>query len=121
MAKKNTTTPDVETEMKEIRRMLFTLDHVANALNTAVLSLAYIMKVKGDELDKVDGDALVEFTQNHMHPLVRRADEIIKEVAERTAKSAKEAVEAEPTKEEFEEAVPVESVEPITEEETDGE
>lgn len=77
----------------DIEKELIALDRITNALNTAVVALYYINGVKGNELDKVKAEDYVKFVQEHIHPLVRRADEISKEVAEKTAKSAKEAVE----------------------------
>lgn len=75
----------------DMEKELIALDRVANALNTAIVALMYVCKVKGNELDKVTGEEYVKFVQEHIHPLVRRADEISKEVAEKAAKSAKEA------------------------------
>lgn len=75
----------------DMEKELIALDRVANALNTAIVALMYINKVKGDELDKVTGEEYVKFVQEHIHPLVRRADEITREVADKAAKSAKEA------------------------------
>lgn len=77
----------------DIERELIALDRVTNALNTAIVALYYIVGVKGDELDKVKMEDYVKFVQDRIHPIVRRADEISKELAEATAKSAKEAVE----------------------------
>lgn len=77
----------------DIEKELIALDRITNALNTAVVALYYINGVKGTELDKVKPEDYVKFVQEHIHPLVRRADEISKEVAEKASKSAKEAVE----------------------------
>lgn len=78
---------------EDITRELVALDRVTNALNTAIVALYYIVGVKGNELDDVKVEDYVKFVQEKIHPIVRCADEISKELAEKTAKSAKEAVE----------------------------
>lgn len=77
----------------DIERELIALDRITNALNTAIVALYYIVGVKGNELDKVKAEDYVKYVQEKIHPIVRRADEITKELADKTAKSAKEAVE----------------------------
>lgn len=77
----------------DIEKELIVLDRITNALNTAVVALYYINGVKGNELDNVNAEDYVKFVQERIHPLVRKADEISKEVAEKASKSAKEAVE----------------------------
>lgn len=77
----------------DIERELIALDRITNALNTAIVALYYIVGVKGNELDKVNAEDYVKYVQEKIHPIVRRADEITKELADKTAKSAKEAVE----------------------------
>jgi hypothetical protein len=78
---------------EDITRELIALDRVTNALNTAIVALYYIVGVKGDELDKVNVEDYVKFVQEHIHPVVRRADELAKELADKTAEEAKKAVE----------------------------
>lgn len=78
--------------MKDLQRAIVALDRVTEALNTAVVALYYISKVKGDELDKVTSDEYVKFVQEHVHPLMRRADEIVKDASEKLAKQAEEAI-----------------------------
>lgn len=75
----------------EITKELVMLDRVTNSLNTAVIALAYVMKVKGDELNKVNSKKYVKFVTEHVHPLVIRADEIVKEAAEESKKAAEKA------------------------------
>ena len=77
----------------DIERELIALDRVTNALNTAVVALYYIVGVKGNELDKVKVEDYVKYVQEKIHPIVRKADDISKELAEKTAKEAKKAVE----------------------------
>lgn len=90
-AKKKATKAKISQE--DIERELIALDRVTNALNTAIVALYYIVGVKGDELDKVSVEDYVKFVQEHIHPVVRRADEIAKELADKTAEEAKKAVE----------------------------
>lgn len=77
---------------KDILRALDALDRVTEALNNAVVALYYITNVKGDELDKVTADEYIAFVQEHVHPLMRRTDEIVREATEKLAKQAEEAV-----------------------------
>lgn len=70
----------------EMMQELVMLDRVTSALNTAIVALMYVCKVKGNELDKVDPDEYVEFVQKHVHPLVLKADEINKAVASKAKK-----------------------------------
>lgn len=77
----------------EMLQELVMLDRVTNALNTAVVALMYINKVKGTELDKVKTEDYVKYVQEHVHPLMRRADEIVKEAAAQAKKDIDEAVE----------------------------
>ena len=89
MAKKTTLTK------ADIERELVALDRMAQALNTAVVALYYAVKPDVHLLDEVHAEEYVKFIQENVHPIVRRADEITKEFANKTAKSAKEAVEGE--------------------------
>lgn len=77
----------------DIERELIALDRITQALNTAVVALYYLVKPDGKALDKVTPEEYVKYIQENIHPIVRKADEISKEVAEKAAKSAKEAVE----------------------------
>lgn len=77
----------------DIERELIALDRITQALNTAVVALYYITKPDKKALDKVKPEEYVKYIQENIHPLVRRADEISKEVAQKASKSAKEAVE----------------------------
>ena len=77
---------------KDMMRAITALDRVTEALNNATVALFYINKVKGDELDNVTSDEYVKFVQEHVHPLMRRTDEIVKEATEKLSKQAEEAV-----------------------------
>lgn len=79
--------------VKDLQQEIAVLDNITNALNTAIVALYKIINVKGDELDNVTAEDYVKYVQEHVHPIVRRADELSREVAEKAAKSAKEAVE----------------------------
>lgn len=76
----------------EMLQEMVMLDRVTNALNTAVVALMYINKVKGNELDKVKTKDYVKYVQEHVHPLMRRADEIVKEAGRMAKKEIDEAV-----------------------------
>jgi hypothetical protein len=76
----------------DIERELVALDRMAQALNAAVVALYYIVKPDKTALDNVDAEEYVKFVQETVHEIVRKADAIAKDVAEKAAKSAKEAV-----------------------------
>jgi hypothetical protein len=76
----------------EMLQELAMLDRVTNALNTACVAMMYIMKVKGNELDKVKTEDYVKYVTEHVHPLMKRADEIVKEAAAQAKKEIDEAV-----------------------------
>ena len=77
----------------DIERELIALDRITQALNTAVVALYYLTKPDVKGLDKVTPEEYVKYVQENVHAIVRKADEISKEVAEKASKSAKEAVE----------------------------
>ena len=79
--------------LKDLQREVIMLDQVTNALNTALVALYKVVGVKGDELDNVTGEEYVKFVQEHVHPIVRKADEIVAEVGKKAAEEAKKAVE----------------------------
>lgn len=78
---------------EDITKELIALDRIVNALNTAIVALYYIAGVEGNELDDVSPEEYVKFVQEKIHPIVRKADKISKEVSEKAAKEAKKAVE----------------------------
>ena len=77
----------------DIERELIALDRITQALNTAVVALYYLTKPDVKGLDKVTAEEYVKYVQENVHTIVRKADEISREVAEKASKSAKEAVE----------------------------
>lgn len=76
----------------EMLQELAMLDRVTNALNTACVALMYICKVKGNELDNVKTEDYVKYVTEHVHPLMKRADEIVKDAAAKAKKEIDEAV-----------------------------
>ena len=76
----------------EMLQELVMLDRVTNALNTAVVALMYINKVKGNELDKVKTEDYVKYVEEHVHPLMLRADEIVRDAAEKAKKDIEKQV-----------------------------
>lgn len=76
----------------EMLQELVMLDRVTSALNTAIVALMYVCKVKGTELDKVKPEDYVKFVEEHVHPLVLKADEIHKQVAEQASKDLNEEI-----------------------------
>lgn len=80
-----------EPTKKEMLQEIALLDKVTNALNTAVVALMYITKVKGNELDKVSAKEYVEYVEKHVHPLMRQADRIVREAADNAKKDIDKA------------------------------
>lgn len=76
----------------DMLRELVMLDKVTSALNTACVALMYICKVKGDELDDVKTEDYIKYVEEHVHPLMRRADAIVKEAGQIAKKEVDEAV-----------------------------
>lgn len=67
--------------VEELQRELAIVERMNSALNTACVAIAYAAKVKGNELDKVKPEDYVKFVEKHVHPLVKKADEIAEEYA----------------------------------------
>lgn len=78
---------------KEILHELVMLDRVTNALNTAVCALMYIEGIKGNEMDKVKPEDFEKFVSEHIHPLMARADAMVKEIAKKAKKDIDKATE----------------------------
>ena len=78
---------------EELELAVINLDRLTAALNTAIVALYKIVDVKGDELDGLTADEYLKFVQSKVHPLVRKADALATEVAEKAAEEAKKAVE----------------------------
>ena len=74
---------------------MFVLKDMVETLNIAIAAVAYAAKVKPTALDKVEAEEFMNWVQDTLHPLVRRADELHKGWVEIVSKNAKEAVNAE--------------------------
>ena len=68
------------------------LDRVTNALNTAIVAMMFIYGVKGDELNNVKAEDYVKYVTEHVHPLMREADRIVKEAGELAQKEINEEI-----------------------------
>ena len=81
--------------VEQLQRELAIVERMNSALNTAIVAIAYASKVKGNELDKVKPKDYVKFVEEHVHPLVKKADEIAeayaKERFEEITKAAEKA------------------------------
>lgn len=73
---------------------------LVNVLNNAVVALGYATNVKGNELDKVSDDDYVKYVREHIHPLTRRATEIVASVAKKTKEEIEKKAAEEAEKEE---------------------
>jgi len=77
----------------DMERELIALDRMTQALNTAIVALYYAVKPDKELLKGVTAEEYVKFVQDNVHPIVRDADNIAKELAQKASESAKEAVE----------------------------
>ena len=75
--------------ISDLQKEIIMLEKVTNALNTAVVALAYATKIKGNELDKVTSEEYVDYVTKHVHPLVIRGDELVAETAKKAAEELK--------------------------------
>lgn len=73
------------------------LESITSALNTALVAVAYSAGVKSDSLDKTSMEEYVKYVHEQIHPLVRRADQIVGEVAKVEMEKQKAAVKEEAT------------------------
>ena len=67
--------------IKDLQKEIVVLERLTSALNTTCLALAYANGIKGDELDKVKAEDFADYVTEHLHPLIRRADELVVERA----------------------------------------
>jgi hypothetical protein len=77
-------TPDTATNLEKLAKQVTILTDLVNVLNNAVVAVAYGAGIRGDELNDVTADDYVKYVHEHVHPLTRRATEIVTDIAVKT-------------------------------------
>lgn len=78
--------------LEQLTENLFVLKQMLDTLNIAIAGVAYALGVKGDALDKTKPQEYFDWIQKELHPLVRRTNDLHKEISKIVAKDAKKAV-----------------------------
>ena len=94
-AVKKTTVADLEEQQKKLTARLYEAEHVIKSLNIARIGMAYTLKVNPKRINGATADQFLEFIEKNVHPMIRRADELTGQVAEKAkqdiAKQTKES------------------------------
>lgn len=91
-------TPDTATNLEKLAKQVTVLTDLVNVLNNALVAVAYGAGIRGDELDSITADDYVKYVHEHVHPLTRRATEIVTDIAVKTKKEIEEKAEKEAKK-----------------------
>ena len=86
--------------LNQLAKQVTQLTDLVNVLNNAVVAISYGAGIRGDELDKISADEYVKYVHEHVHPLTRRASEIVTEIAIKTKKEIEEKAAEEAKKKE---------------------
>lgn len=76
--------------LNQLAKQVTMLTDLVNVLNNAVVAISYGAGIRGDELDNLTADEYVKYVHEHVHPLTRRATEIVTEIAIKTKKEIEE-------------------------------
>ena len=76
--------------LNQLAKQVTMLTDLVNVLNNAVVAISYGAGIHGDELDNLTADECVKYVHEHVHPLTRRATEIVTEIAIKTKKEIEE-------------------------------
>lgn len=89
-AVKRTTVADLEKvvnklseDNRAITKRLYEAEHIIKSLNIALIGLAYTSKVTPKRVNNATADQFLEFIEKNVHPMIRRADELTGEIAEK--------------------------------------
>lgn len=91
-------TPDTATNLEKLAKQVTILTDLVNVLNNAVVAVAYGAGIRGDELNDVTADDYVKYVHEHVHPLTRRATEIVTDIAVKTKEEIEEKAKKEAKK-----------------------
>lgn len=89
----------LQEDNKSLTKRLYEAEHVLKSLNIAIIGIAYTMKVNAKRIEAADADAFLKYIEEHVHPVIRRSDQLTSEIADKAkkdiAKKAKKAKEDE--------------------------
>lgn len=91
-------TPDTATSLEKLAKQVTILTDLVNVLNNAIVAVSYGAGIRGDELNDISADDYVKYVHEHMHPLTRRATEIVTDIAVKTKKEIEEQAKKEAKK-----------------------
>ena len=91
-------TEDTAKNLEQLAKQVTILTDLVNVLNNAVVAIAYGAGIRGDELDKLSADDYVKYVHEHVHPLTRRATEIVTDIAIKTKKEIEDKAKKEAKK-----------------------
>ena len=91
-------TPDTATDLEKLAKQVTILTDLVNVLNNAIVAVSYGAGIRGDELNDISADDYVKYVHEHMHPLTRRATEIVTDIAIKTKKEIEEKAKKEAKK-----------------------
>lgn len=91
-------TEKTATSLEKLAKQVTILTDLVNVLNNAVVAIAYGAGIRGDELKDITADEYVEYVHEHVHPLTRRATEIVTDIAIKTKKEIEDKAKKEAKK-----------------------
>lgn len=92
-------TGEQASSLEQLSKQVLVLTDLVNVLNNAVVAIAYGAGIRGDELNELSGDDYVKYVHEHVHPLTRRATEIVTDIAVKTKKEIEKKAAEEAKKE----------------------
>lgn len=91
-------TEKTATSLEKLAKQVTILTDLVNVLNNAVVAVAYGAGIRGDELKDLTADEYVKYVHEHVHPLTRRATEIVTDIAIKTKKEIEDKAKKEAKK-----------------------
>ena len=85
-AVKKTTVADLEEQQRKLTARLYEAEHIIKSLNIALIGMAYSLKVNPKRINRATSDQFLEFIEKNVHPMIRQADKLTGEVAEKAKK-----------------------------------
>lgn len=83
------------TDIQKLTQRVYELEHLTNSLNIALVGAMYSAKITPARINKVTAEDLLAYTNENVHPMIRRADELVTEISNKAkAEIAHAAAEA---------------------------
>lgn len=83
MASLQSAVDSLQEDNKKLTTRLYELEHVTKSLNIALIGFAYTTKIKPKRIKNATADEFLKYIEENVHPVIRRADELTGEVAEK--------------------------------------